>query len=73
MFFRSTSKKGEKPMATQGAATPAGSELQEIIGLLFTVGLSAASIFIKNPAHQQKAATIGTLLQQLLPTIETLF
>jgi len=53
--------------------TPAPqSEASKIIGLLFTLGLGAAAIFVKNPNHVATAGNIVTLLQALLPAIESL-
>lgn len=56
-------------MAPQASAS-APSHKQEIISLLFTVGVAAAALFVKNPAHQEKAANIISILQSLLPQIE---
>lgn len=36
---------------------------------LFLVGVAAASIFVKNPGSQQKAATLIGILQELLPSL----
>jgi hypothetical protein len=53
-------------------AAPVQSEASKIIGLLFTAGVGAAAIFVKNPNHQQTAANIITVLQDLLPELEAL-
>jgi len=53
--------------------TPAPqSEAAKIIGELFTVGVAAASIFVKNPSHQQTASNIVAILNALLPGLEGL-
>lgn len=45
-------------------------DISQLIGLLFTMGVAAASIFVKNPAHQQTAGSIINVLNSLLPTVE---
>ena len=53
--------------------TPAPqSEASKILGELFTVGVAAASIFVKNPYHQQTASGIISILNALLPGLEGL-
>jgi hypothetical protein len=55
------------------AATPAPqSEASKIVGLLYTLGVAAAAIFVKNPNHQQTASAIVTTLNELLPEIESI-
>lgn len=46
------------------------SEASKILGLLYVLGITAASIFIKNPAHVQTAGNIVNLLNTVLPDIE---
>jgi len=48
------------------------SEASKIVGLLFSIGTAAAAIFVKNPNHQETAASIVGVLQQLLPDIESM-
>jgi hypothetical protein len=58
--------------AVSPAPAPAQSELSKILGELFTVGVAAASIFVKNPAHQATASSIVQTLAGLLPGLEAL-
>lgn len=57
-------------MAT--AAPPAPTEVSTILNDLFVALSLAAAIFVKNPKSQAHAASILTILQDLLPTLETL-
>lgn len=59
-------------VAPAPAPAPAQSEASKIIGLLFTVGLAAASIFVKNPNHIATANTLANTLAELLPGLEGL-
>ena len=53
--------------------TPAlQSEASKIVGLIYTLGVAAASIFVKNPAHVQTAGNIVSILNQILPELESL-
>lgn len=54
------------------APTPAQSEASKIISELVVFGITAASIFVKNPATQQHAATIITALSPFLTALEGL-
>lgn len=45
-------------------------DINELLHKLFVVGVGAAAIFVKNPASQQKAATIISILESLLPHAE---
>lgn len=59
---------------TTPSITPAApqSEASKIIGLLFTVGVGAVSIFVKNPNHLTTAGNILGILEELLPAIESI-
>lgn len=43
---------------------------QALLHDLFVVGTGVAAMFIKNPAHQEKAATLISILQGLVPHME---
>jgi hypothetical protein len=63
-------------MATQ-AVTPAPaaqapSERAQILQTVLAFGFSALMVFVKNPATQQKAASIVTALSPLLTELEGL-
>ena len=50
-----------------------GSKLDEILHALIFAGISAASIFVKNPSSQQHAATLINLVQgTLVPLADSL-
>lgn len=49
--------------------TPTQTLEQKIIHDLFILGVTAASIFIKNPASQQKAGILIGILQDLIPSL----
>lgn len=57
-------------MSTAPTPSPAPSELQDILESIVTVGIGAASIFIKNPKSQQNAANVINVVQSILPAIE---
>lgn len=57
------------PSPITAPAAPALTLEQTILHDLFLVGVAAASIFVKNPASQEKAATLIGILQQLLPSL----
>jgi hypothetical protein len=40
---------------------------QTILRDIFELGIGAAAIFVKNPASQQRAANIITILQTIFP------
>lgn len=61
---------GDSP-ANPAPAQPQ-SEASKIIGMLFTLGVAAAAIFVKNPAHIQTAGNIISILQAELPNIEAI-
>ena len=51
--------------------TPAPqSEASKIIGLIYSLGIAAAAIFVKNANHQQTASNIVTVLNAELPNLE---
>ena len=52
------------------APTAQQSQLSKILGDLFVMGTLAASIFVKNPQHQQTAANIIDILGKILPDLE---
>jgi len=58
--------------ATPATPAPVQTEASKILGLLFTVSASAAAIFVKNPNHVSTASSIVTVLQSLLPELESL-
>lgn len=62
-------------MATSSNTTPtketAGQIADTILHDVITAGILAASIFVKNPASQQKAANIMQAIQQLLPMLDS--
>lgn len=57
------------PAAPAPVAVPTESLGQEILHDIFILGIGAASIFVKNPASQQKAVTLVTILQGLFPNL----
>lgn len=61
-------KERTKYMATT-PVTPAApeTEAQKIAQSLVFIGLSIASIFVKNPASQAKAGSIAQILEELIP------
>ena len=66
-------------MAPDPTSTPAPvpvtapqTEASKIIGLLFSLGVAAAAIFVKNPNHLQTASNIIAVLQAELPGLEGL-
>lgn len=73
-------KSKENVLATQSTATGLGSTSanaaqstgSQLLGLLFTLGIEAASIFVKNPNHQATAGAIITALGNILPELESL-
>jgi hypothetical protein len=58
------------PSLSATQAAPAQSEASKIFGLLYTLGIAAAAIFVKNPNHIQTATSIVNVLQAELPNIE---
>jgi hypothetical protein len=63
----------QAPSAPATPAAPAPqSEASKIIGLLFTLGVAAASVFVKNPNHVATAGTIVNILQSELGNLEAL-
>jgi len=58
------------PSLTTTTTQPAQSEASKVLGVLFILGTTAASIFIKNQNHVQTASTIINVLYELLPSIE---
>lgn len=58
--------------ATTATPTPAQSEASKIIGVIFTLGVAAASIFVKNANHVATASTIISVLEDLLPGLESI-
>lgn len=63
---------GRKLMSAPATGTPAPSALQIIIRDLISVGIGAAAIFVKNPAHQQTAANIIGVISPLVQDFENL-
>jgi len=59
-----------QPNPSLSASPAPQSEASKVLGVLFTLGTAAASIFIKNPNHIQTAGTIINVLNELLPSIE---
>jgi hypothetical protein len=57
---------------TTTPAPGAKATASEIIGLLYTLGVAAATVFVKNPAHVQTAQNIIAILNAELPNIESL-
>lgn len=57
------------PPAPAPVPAPTESLGQEILHDIFVLGIGAASIFVKNPASQQKAVTLVTILQGLFPNL----
>jgi hypothetical protein len=47
-------------------------KLETILHDLFALGITAAALFVKNPAHQTQAASLVALTQQLLPLADSL-
>lgn len=50
-----------------------GQVVDNVLKDLFVLGVGAAGIFIKNPAHQTEAAAITNVLTQLFPMLEQQF
>jgi len=48
------------------------SEASKIIGLLYTMGVAAAAIFVKNPNHVQTASNIVSVLNAELPSLQSI-
>lgn len=59
-------------ITTSITSTAPQSEVSKIVGLLYTLGISAAGIFVKNSNHVQTANAIVSVLTNLLPEIEAL-
>jgi hypothetical protein len=59
-------------VVTPAPVTPVPSKSQELLGLFVTLGLTAASIFIKNPATQQHAANIINVMGPFVAQLEGL-
>jgi len=47
------------------------STFQEILHGFITLGILAASIFVKNPQSQQRAATVINAINGVMPMVET--
>lgn len=60
------------PPTVSSTPAPGQSKASVLLGLLFTLGIDAASIFIKNPNHQNTAGSIITALGNILPELEAL-
>jgi hypothetical protein len=60
------------PPTVSSTPAPGQSKASVLLGLLFTLGIDAASIFIKNPNHQNTAGSIITALGNILPELESL-
>lgn len=58
--------------STTPAASPAVSKQSAIIGLLYTLGVAAAAIFVKVPAHVATAGAIVDVLTAELSNLEAL-
>jgi len=79
-LFHSSKLRKEKKMGTistgsittSTTSTAPQSEVSKIVGLLYTLGISAAGIFVKNSNHVQTANAIVSVLTNLLPEIEAL-
>ena len=56
----------QTPVVPIQTPTPHVSVWNSIFHDLFVLGITAAAIFVKNPASQQKASTIVNTLQTLL-------
>lgn len=53
-------------------SSPSPSKASEIFGLLYTLGIAAAAIFVKNPAHVQTAGNIISVLNAEIPNINAI-
>jgi hypothetical protein len=59
------------PTATPATTAPQ-TKASKLFGLLFTLGIAAAAIFVKNPNHQTTAENIINVLNAELPNIESI-
>jgi hypothetical protein len=57
---------------TTVSPAPAQSEASKILGLLFVIGLKAATMFATKTGHAGTAQTILTALEAALPQVEGL-
>lgn len=53
-------------------STTTNSTLNDILKAIVVTGITAASIFVKNPNSQQHAADIINLVQSILPVFDGL-
>lgn len=58
-------------MTDTTADTTSNSELNQILQALFSIGILAASLFVKNPTSQQHAQSVIDLLnKEVIPQID---
>jgi len=60
------------PATPATPAPPPQSEISKLLGVIYTLGIGAVAIFVKNPNHLTTATSIVTILEDLLPSLEAL-